>query len=138
MKYLATLNGKKYEVEIERMGYQSFNRGNDIVPAAAPVAVAPVAAAPVAAAPVAAPKAPAAPAAPVAEGNAAVTSPMPGNIFDILVTEGESVTAGQTLLILEAMKMENEIVAQADGVVDTIKVKKGDVVATDDVLVVLK
>ena len=134
MKYLATLNGKKYEVEIERMGYQSFNRGNDIVPAAAPVAVAPVAAAPVAAAPVAAPKAPAAP---VAEGASTVTSPMPGNIFDILVAEGDSVTSGQTLVILEAMKMENEIVAQADGVVGTIKVKKGDVVATDDVLVIL-
>ena len=62
---------------------------------------------------------------------------MPGNILDIAVTVGQAVTAGQTVLTMEAMKMENEIVAPAAGTVNEICVKKGDVVDTDAVLVVL-
>ena len=59
---------------------------------------------------------------------------MPGNILDIAVTVGQAVTAGQTVLTMEAMKMENEIVAPCDGTVTSISVKKGDVVDTDAVL----
>ena len=81
--------------------------------------------------------APAPAAAPAAGGANNVTAPMPGNILDIAVTVGQAVTAGQTVLTMEAMKMENEIVAPAAGTVKEICVKKGDVVDTDAVLVVL-
>ena len=129
MKYVITLNGKRYEAEVTR------------VDGAAPFApAAPFAAA----APVAAPVAPAAaaPAAPVAAAPAAglveVAAPMPGTVLDVPCTVGQAVTAGQTVVLLEAMKMENEIVAPQDGVVAEIRVKKGDVVDTDAVMVCLK
>ena len=63
---------------------------------------------------------------------------MPGSILDVKVNVGDKVTFGQTLAILEAMKMENDIPATADGEVAEIKVKKGDAVETDSVLIVLK
>jgi len=63
---------------------------------------------------------------------------MPGNILDVKVAAGTAVKAGQVLVVLEAMKMENEIVAPVDGTVDSVNVKKGDIVETDAVLVVLK
>ena len=63
-----------------------------------------------------------------------MTAPMPGNILDVKVKAGASVKAGDVLVILEAMKMENEIVAPCDGTVTSISVKKGDVVDTDAVL----
>ena len=90
------------------------------------------------AAPVAAPAAPAAPkaAAPAAAAGAvAVKAPMPGNILDVKVAAGASVKAGDVLVILEAMKMENEIVAPQDGTVASVNVNKGDTVNSGDVLV---
>jgi biotin carboxyl carrier protein len=90
------------------------------------------------AAPVAAPAAPAAPkaAAPAgAAGAVTVKAPMPGNILDVKVAAGASVKAGDVLVILEAMKMENEIVAPQDGTVASVNVNKGDTVNSGDVLV---
>ena len=90
------------------------------------------------AAPVAAPAAPAAPkapAAPAAAGAVEVKAPMPGNILDVKVAAGASVKAGDVLVILEAMKMENEIVAPQDGTVASVNVNKGDTVNSGDVLV---
>ena len=71
-------------------------------------------------------------------GGTTITSPMPGSILDVKVNVGDKVTFGQTLAILEAMKMENDIPATVDGEVAEIRVKKGDVVETDSVLIVLK
>ena len=83
-------------------------------------------------APAAAPAAPAAPAG--AAGSVTVTAPMPGNILDVKVKAGDSVKAGDTLLILEAMKMENEISAPQDGTIASVNVRKGDVVNSGDLL----
>ena len=119
-----TVNGTAYNVTVEEPAGGA---------AAAPVAVA----AP-AAAPVAAPAA--APAAPVATGSTGavtVTAPMPGNILDAKVAVGDSVKAGDVLCILEAMKMENEIVAPQDGTVASVNCRKGDVVNVGDLLVSL-
>ena len=121
MKYVATLNGKKYEVEIERVDeYRPLDRGAQ---ASAPAPILAAAPAPKAApAPAAAPKA--APAG--AAGAVAVTAPMPGKILGVKASAGQAVKRGQVLLILEAMKMENEIVAPQDGTVATINVAVGD------------
>ncbi len=72
------------------------------------------------------------------ENHTTITSPMPGSILDVKVNVGDKVKFGQTLAILEAMKMENDIPATVDGEVAEIRVKKGDVVETDSVLIVLK
>ena len=120
MKYYnITVNGVAYSVSVE-----------ETAAGAAPVAAAP--AAPVApkAAPAAAPKAAAG-----AAGAVAVKAPMPGNILDVKVAAGASVKAGDVLVILEAMKMENEIVAPQDGTVASINVHKGDTVNSGDTLV---
>lgn len=137
MKYVVTVNGKKFEVEVEKVGgaarslsRQPVERGERTVAAAAPVAPAPVATpAPAAAAPVAASS---------TTGGVTITSPMPGSILDVKVNVGDKVKYGQTLAVLEAMKMENDIPATQDGEVAEIKVKKGDIVETDAVLIVLK
>ena len=139
MKYVATLNGKKYEIEIERVdGYKPLDRGAAAV-ATAPIiapAPAPVAAAP-APAPVAAP-APAPVAAPApAAGGQSVDAPMPGKILDIKVKVGDAVTFGQCVVVMEAMKMETEIVAPAAGTIASINVSNGDTVDTGAVLVTL-
>lgn len=138
MKYQVTVNGKVFEVEVEKVGggYKSLSMAD--FGAAAPVApVAPVApAAPAAPAPAAAPAAPAAPAA-ASTGGEAVASPMPGNILKVNVNDGDSVNAGDVILILEAMKMENEIVAPCAGTV-SVKVKAGDTVETDQLLAEVK
>ena len=139
MKYIATLNGKKYEVELEKVEeYRALTREEitnpNVVIAAAPVQAAPVAAAPVQAAPVAATPAPAAPAA----GDSSVVSPLPGTVLEVKVKAGDTVKYGQVVVILEAMKMETEVVASADGTVESVLVKKGDAVDTDATLVVLK
>ncbi|PDX89835.1 acetyl-CoA carboxylase biotin carboxyl carrier protein subunit [Faecalibacterium prausnitzii] len=121
MKYYnITVNGVAYSVSVEETAAGA-------APVAAPAA--PVAAP---AAPAAAPKA-AAPAG--AAGAVAVKAPMPGNILDVKVAAGASVKAGDVLVILEAMKMENEIVAPQDGTVASVNVNKGDTVNSGDVLV---
>lgn len=127
-QFKITVNGKTYDVAVEE------TNGVASAPAAAPVAAAPAAPAP--AAPAAAP-APAAPAAPAATGAEKVNSPMPGNIIDIKVAAGDTVTNGQTLLILEAMKMENEIKAPCDGTVAGVHVAKGDTVDSGALLISL-
>lgn len=142
MKYVATINGKKYEVEVEKLeAYKSLDR-NGVAAPAAPVlpASAPVqrpaapAPAPVAAAPAPAP-APAPAAAPA--GTTTVEAPMPGKILNIKVSEGQAVKFGEVVVIMEAMKMETEIVAPADGTVSKILVKAGDSVDTGAALVAL-
>jgi len=133
MKYKVTLKGKTYEVEVERGEAMIVDEYAAYAPAPA-VAAAPVAAAPVAAAPVAAPAA-AAPAA-VAAGTP-VTAPLPGNVLGVKVNVGDAVKAGQLLVLIEAMKMENEVLAPADGVVKQIVANKGAVVATGDTLLVI-
>ena len=135
MKYKITLKGTTYEVEVEKgeaMILDEYEAKSPVPPApvAAPVVVA---AAPVTAAPASA--AAAAPAAPAA--GTPVTSPLPGNIFAIKVKEGDAVKAGDVLIVIEAMKMENEVCAPSDGVVKQIAVTKGQLVATGDTLVVI-
>ena len=121
-----TVNGKTYEVETERPA----------APAAKPVA----APAPKPAAPAAAPAAPKAEAPKPAAAPAAgvqVKSPLPGSVIKVLVSEGQAVKKGDTLLTLESMKMENAIMAEADGTVKQIAVSAGQNVMQDDLLVVL-
>ena len=148
MKYVATLNGKKYEVEIERVDeYRPLDRGAQVsapapILAAAPApkaAPAPAAApAPKAApAPAPAPAPAAAPAAAPSAGGQTVEAPMPGKILNIKVSEGQAVKFGEVVVIMEAMKMETEIVAPADGTVSKILVKAGDSVDTGAALVAL-
>ena len=145
MKYIATINGKRYEVEVERVEeYKSLGRNGvaapkaptlaSTAPAQRPAAPAPVAAAP---APVAAPAAPAAPAAAPAAGSTTVEAPMPGKVLDVKVAVGQAVKYGTVVAIMEAMKMETEIVAPADGTVSQILVKAGDPVDTGAAMVVL-
>ena len=132
MKYKVTLNKRVYEVEVEEGSAMLV----DEYELAAPAAPAPVAAA----APVAVAAAPAAPAAPAAAGLAAgevVKAPMPGNVLKINVAQGQTVKEGDVLLVLEAMKMENDITATKSGTVAQIVVAKGAVVETGSPLVVI-
>ena len=132
MKYKVTLNGKTYEVEVEQGKAVLLDEYEALAPA--PAAAAVPAAAP-AAAPVAAPAASAAPV--NLEAGEAVNAPMPGNILRIDVAQGDTVKAGQVLVILEAMKMENEIVAPKDGTVAQVVTSKGAVVDTGSPLIVI-
>ena len=115
-KYTITVNGTAYEVEVEEAGV-------------------------VASAPKAAPKAAPAPApnaaAPVAAGATTVSAPMPGKVLSINVKAGDAVKSGDVLLILEAMKMQNEIMAPADGTVSDVRVSAGQTVGTGDVMIVM-
>jgi biotin carboxyl carrier protein len=132
MKYIVTINDKSYEVEVEK-GEASVVRTS----AAAPVpVVTPPAAAPAAAAVAAAP-APAAPAVTAVAGEK-ITAPMPGTILQVKKNAGEAVKKGEAILILEAMKMENEIIAPRDGVIAQIVTVKGAAVSTGDLLAVLQ
>ena len=126
MKYKVTLNGRTYEVEVEAGKAMLLDEYEAIVPTAAPAAPA---AAP---APVAAPPAAAAPVA-----GDAVTAPMPGNILKVNVTAGQAVKEGDVLVVLEAMKMENEILAPKACTVKQVLVSKGSTVDTGATLVVL-
>ena len=129
MKYKVTLNGRTYEVEVEAGKAMLLDEYEAIAPAA-PAAAAPVAAAP--AAPAAAPAAPA-----VTGAGEPITAPMPGTILKVNVSNGQKVTAGTVLCVLEAMKMENEIMAPKAGTVAQVVVSKGASVNTGDVLVVI-
>ena len=120
-----TVNGKTYQVETEKPVAPA---PKPAVPKAAPVA---------APAPAAAPTAPAAPAAPVAAGGEKVKSPLPGSVIKVVVTEGQAVKKGDTLLVLESMKMENPIMAEKDATIKQILVSAGQNVMQDDVLFVL-
>ena len=129
MKYKVTLNNRVYEVEVE-MGQAMLVDEYDAV-APAPAAAAAPAAQPAPTAP-----APASAAVSLASGEV-VKSPMPGNILKINVTQGQKVAEGDVLIVLEAMKMENEIVATKSGTVAQIAVSKGAVVETGAPLVVI-
>lgn len=126
MKYKITLKGRTYEVEVEAGKAMLLDEYEAIVPTA-PAAPA--------AAPAAAPTAPAAPA--VTGSGEAVNAPMPGTILKVNVTQGQSVKEGDVLCILEAMKMENEIMAPKAGTVNQILVSKGSKVDTGVPLVVI-
>ena len=127
MKYKVTLNNRTYEVEVEAGQAMLVDEYEAYAPAPA-AAPEPVAAAPAAASVSAAPA--------LAAGEV-VKSPMPGNILKINVTVGQKVNEGDTLLVLEAMKMENEIAASKAGTVAQIIVSKGAVVETGAPLVVI-
>lgn len=131
MKYKVTLNGRTYEVEVEAGQAMLLDEYEAIAPAAPAAAPAPAAAAAPAAAPAAA-------AAPVVTGaGEPVLSPMPGTILKVNVTAGQAVKNGDVLCILEAMKMENEIMASKDGTVTQVLVSKGSAVDTGAPLVVI-
>lgn len=132
-KYKITVDGKAYEVEVEDLG--SAASAQSVAAVAAPVAAAP---APAEAKPAAHAQAPAAaaPKAPAAEPKGEVLrAPMPGTILSVSATIGKTVKRGEILLVLEAMKMENEIVAHADGTIAAIYVQKGSSVNAGDTLV---
>ena len=133
-KFNIKVNGQAYEVEVEEVA-GSFAPAPVVPVAAAPApAVAPVAAPAPEKAEVKAAPAPAPVAAPA--GGTQLKAPMPGTVIDFKATNGAAVKKGQTVLILEAMKMENEIVAPADGVI-TFVASKGASVNTDDLLAVI-
>lgn len=122
--YRVTVNGIPYDVVVEEIG--------EVASSAPAAPAAPVASA----APAAAPKAPAA----APKGNAgatAIKAPMPGTLIKVNVKTGDAVKKGDVLCVLEAMKMENDILAPADGVVATVEAAQGASVATDAVLVTL-
>ena len=130
MKYVVRINNKDYEVVVEKGQANLVNTTEVVAAPAAPIAAAP-------AAPVA-PATPAPAAAPQATGSTAINSPMPGTILDVKTSAGQSLKSGEVLVILEAMKMENEIVAPRDGVIAQIAVNKGASVSTGDLLISLQ
>lgn len=146
-----TINGQAYDTTVEDLGNKKANvtvngmsfevslgEETTVAPEVKPAAPAPAAAPEVKAAPAAAPAPKAAPAAPAAAvAGAKVISPLPGSIIKVLVSEGQAVKKGDTLLTLESMKMENAVAAEQDGTVKQICVTAGQTVMQDDVLIVL-
>lgn len=129
-KFVVNVNGNSYEVEVEEVGGAVSSQ---------PITANPVKAAAVAA-PVTAPKAAAPAPAPKAQGSSGsikITSPMPGTILDVKVNVGDSVKTGVLVAILEAMKMENEILAPQDATIATVNVTRGQQVNSGDVLFTL-
>ena len=116
MKYVVTLKDKTYEVEVEQGEAMIL----DEYEVKAPAAPAPAAA----------------PAAATADGTP-VTAPLPGNVLSIKVSQGAAVKEGDVLLLIEAMKMENEVAAPCDGTVKQIVVSQGQMVSTGDTLIVI-
>ena len=123
-KFMINVNGKSYEVEVEEVGgtAPAYTPGAPVAPtpAAAPAPAAPKAQAPSG-----------------SEGSVKVTSPMPGTILRINANVGDKVTKGQPIVVLEAMKMENDIVAPEDGTVSSINVTSGQSVNSGDVIATL-
>jgi glutaconyl-CoA decarboxylase len=131
MKYVITLNGKDYEVEVNQGGAQVLSV-SDAKAASAPQAAPAAAPAPKpAVAPAPAP-------APAPAGGESVSSPMPGTIIKVLVSQGQAVKRGDVLCVLEAMKMENEIQAPVGGTVAHVGVSQGASVNSGDVLFTIK
>jgi glutaconyl-CoA decarboxylase len=133
MRYKINLKGKIYEVEVEKGEAMLIDEYEAKAPAA-PAASVPTAAPAAAAAPAPAAAAPA-PAA-IASGET-VNAPLPGTVLDVKVAAGDSVKKGQVLMIIEAMKMENEVLANSDGIIKQVVVSKGQSVKTGDALVVM-
>ena len=138
-KYLVKVNGKSIEVEVEQLDgtpvVTHVQRQISVPPQAAQYAR-PAARKAAVSSPAPAAGAQSETASPAASGSgAAVTAPMPGNILDIQVKAGDTVTRGQVLLVFEAMKMENEVMAEQDGVIAEICVEKGAAINTGDVLI---
>lgn len=124
MKYIAKVNGKTYEVEVERAAGAYAPIPRSVYTEEGKTA------APAPAAPIPSP-------APVTSAATPVNSPMPGTVFKIIARPGQSVKAGEVLLILEAMKMEIEVAAPEAGTVTAIAVSEGNPVTTDQLLVTL-
>lgn len=124
-KYRITVDGKTYEMDVELIG----SNGTAVQPVAK-AAPAPVVSSPAAPAPAASK--------PAAASTGAVTAPMPGTILKVLKASGDAVKAGDVVLILEAMKMENEITAPADGVIGSLSLTEGSTVAGGDLLFEVK
>ncbi len=122
-KFVINVNGKSYDVEVEEI--------RDGVAVATPVVTAPVAAPAPQTAPAASPKATG------TAGSVKVEAPMPGTVLKMNVKVGDTVAEGQAVAVLEAMKMENDIVAPSAGTVASVNVSVGDAVNTGDVLVTL-
>ena len=111
MKYVVTLKDRTYEVEVEEGQAMILDEYEVTAPAAAPAAA-------------------------TAEGTP-VTAPLPGSVLSVKVSQGAAVKEGDVLLIIEAMKMENEVAAPCDGVVKQIVVSQGQMVSTGDTLIVI-
>ena len=137
MKYTATLNGRTYEIEIERTDvFRPLTSEEIAAGVVAPAAPITVSAPKAAAAPAPAP-APAPAAAPAAAGAGTISAPMSGTILKTLVAVGDAVKSGQCVLVLEAMKMENEIFAPCDGTVKELSVSQGAAVQPGQTLMVI-
>ena len=133
-KFKVTVNGQSYEVEVEEVGMPQAAPAAVPTPAPAPKPAAPApTAAPKAAQPAAAPVA----AGPIPDGAVTVKAPMPGKISALKAEAGSAVKRGDVLLVLEAMKMQNDITASADGTLHEMRVNVGDNVKTGDVLAVI-